>query len=183
MVKLCPHTKFQLPRWFKSDLTLSPPPTQIGLRNLWVLKLVLDSPFSLVNLCPHTKMQLPRWCILPPTPTPDTDMPRSMIRVEGYCHGVKKFITFFLKIQFLQMMSYMRPRILPKKNMYHLWVKKNFGGAFGGSECWKMLKNGIFSFPTKIEWLKEVPEFPFKGKMSTSCVYFIHNWPTYNWLI
>ena len=61
--------------------------------------------------------------------------PRSMIRVEGYCPGVKKFITFFLKIQFLQMMSYMRPRILPKKNMYHLWVKKNLGGAFGGSEC------------------------------------------------
>ena len=109
--------------------------------------------------------------------------PRSMIRVEGYCHGVKKFITFFLKIQFLQMMSYMRPRILPKKNMYHLWVKKNLGGAFGGSECWKMLKNGIFSFPTKIEWLKEVPKFPFISKMSTSCVYFIHNWPTYNGLI
>ena len=109
--------------------------------------------------------------------------PRSMIRVEGYCHGVKKFITFFLKIQFLQMMSYMRPRILPKKNMYHLWVKKNLGGAFGGSECWKMLKNGIFSFPTKIEWLKEVPKFPFISKMSTSCVYSIHKWPTYNGLI
>ena len=48
--------------------------TQIGLRNLWVLKLVLDSPFSLVKLWPHTKFQLPRWCIsdltllYPPSP-------------------------------------------------------------------------------------------------------------------
>ena len=38
-------------------------PSGTELSNLWVLNLVLDSPFCLVKLCPHTKFQLPRRCI------------------------------------------------------------------------------------------------------------------------
>ena len=34
-------------------------------------------------------------------------------------------------------MSYFKPIILPKNNIYKFWVKENFGGVFGGQNAQK----------------------------------------------
>ena len=41
-------------------------------------------------------------------------------------------------------MSYFKPIILPKNNIYKFWVKENFGGVLGGPNAQKCGKMPIF---------------------------------------